>query len=399
MQTTIFTMDSVYGDGDEKRGPKPRKIARKLGFGGFPDNSGAVRSRRLARVDEPPTATDVRQMRILVATREVVLAVDPSDGSVERSEVEPEIVRPTCLAADPSAADRAWCGTSDGILRSDDRGASWVRAGLEGEEITAIAASPNERASSSTDDAADGGAVVYAGTEPSAVYRSGNGSARWRRAEGLLDLPSSSTWSFPPKPETHHVRWIACDPGSPGRLYVAIEAGALVTTPDGGATWEDRPEIAPYDTHELAIHPDRPKALRVSAGDGYWESEDGGASWESPEEGLDVTYLRSVTIDPGDPDVVVVSAASHPHSAYMAGRSDGRLFRREGGGRWRRVTEGWPDPPATIAPLLASGREPGELWAADERGIHRSDDGGATWSIVAAFDSTPAWLRGLAVLP
>jgi photosystem II stability/assembly factor-like uncharacterized protein len=329
-------------------------------------------------------------MRILVATREEVLVVDRQNGSVVRSPVEEEGIRPTCLAADVSA-ETLWCGTTDGVLRSGDGGRSWARAGIEGEEITAVAASPNERGES--------GAVVYAGTEPSAVYRSADGGATWRRGEGLLDLPSSSTWSFPPKPETHHVRWIACDPAAPGRLYVAIEAGALVTTPDGGRTWLDRPETAPYDTHELAIHPDRPATLRVSAGDGYWESEDSGETWDSPEEGLDVTYLRSVAIDPGDPDVVVVSAASHPHKAYMAGRSDGRLFRREGNGRWRRVTDGWPDPPATIAPLLAAGRDPGELWAADERGVHRSVDGGATWRPVAAFDPTPAWLRGIAVVP
>ena len=328
-------------------------------------------------------------MRILVATREEVLIVDPAKGSVERSETAREGVPPTCLAGDVSA-ETLWCGTSDGVLWSDDGGTSWVQAGLEGEEITAIAASPNERGG--------GGAVVYAGTEPSALHRSADGGASWQRSEGLDDLPSSATWSFPPKPETHHVRWIACDPASPGRLYVAIEAGALVTTPDGGATWQDRPEIAPFDTHELAIHPDRPSTLRVSAGDGYWESADGGTSWESPEDGLDVTYLRSVAIDPGDPDVVVVSAASHPHSAYMAGRSDGRLFRREGGGRWRRVTEGWPDPPATIAPLLAAGREPGELWAADERGLHRTSDGGRSWTQVASFDPTPAWLRGLSLV-
>jgi photosystem II stability/assembly factor-like uncharacterized protein len=194
------------------------------------------------------------------------------------------------------------------------------------------------------------------------------------------------------------VRWIACDPERPGWLYVAIEAGALVTTPDGGVTWQDRPEVAPYDTHELAIHPDRPEALRVSAGDGYWESADRGATWSSPEHGLDVTYLRSVAIDPGDPEVVVVTAASHPHAAYMAGRSDGRLYRREGDGRWERVGAGWPDPPSTIAPLLAAGRAPGEIWAADERGVHRSADAGRAWEPVAAFDPIPAWLRGLVVI-
>jgi photosystem II stability/assembly factor-like uncharacterized protein len=327
-------------------------------------------------------------MPILAATRDDVLVVDPSTGGVEKADSGD--AHPTCLCADPSSADRTWCGTGKGVLRSDDGGATWSGAGLEGQDITALAASPVERGA--------GGAVVYAGTEPSAVWRSADGGARWEPAEGLLDLPSSSTWSFPPRPETHHVRWIACDPARAGALYVAIEAGALVTTADGGRTWRDRPEVAPYDTHELAIHPDRPRSLRVSAGDGYWESDDGGETWDTPESGLDVTYLRSVAIDPGDPEVVVVSAASHPHKAYMAGRSDGRLFRREGGGRWRRVTAGWPDPPATIAPLLAAGHEPGELWAADERGVHRSSDGGESWTRVAAFDPTPAWLRGLAIV-
>lgn len=326
-------------------------------------------------------------MQVLVATRDDVLVVDPSSGAVERTGAEG---RPTCLAVDPSDADRVWCGTEEGVLRSVDGGDTWAPAGLEGEEITAIAASPTERGAS--------GAVVYAGTEPTAIWRSADECSAWERAERLLDLPSSSTWSFPPRPETHHVRWIACDPVRPGLLYVAIEAGALVTTSDSGRTWQDRPKVAPFDTHELAIHPGRPEVLRVSAGDGYWESADGGVSWNSPEDGLDVTYLRSVAIDPGDPGVVVVSAASHAHTAYMAGRSDGRLYRREGEEHWRRVMEGWPDPPATIAPLLAAGREPGELWAADERGVHRSADGGRAWEKVAAFDPTPAWLRGLAVL-
>jgi photosystem II stability/assembly factor-like uncharacterized protein len=325
-------------------------------------------------------------VRILVATRDDVLVVDPSSGVVGTAAAG---IRPTCLAGDPTRPGPLWCGTEDGVRRSDDGGESWVPAGLEGEHVTAVAAAP----AGATGD----GAAVYAGAEPSAVWRSTDGGERWERSPGLLDLPSTPTWSFPPRPETHHVRWIACDPSRAGRLYVAIEAGALVTTTDGGRTWIDRPEVAPYDTHELAIHPARPDALRVSAGDGFWESADGGASWTSPEDGLEVTYLRSVAIDPGDPTVVVVSAASHPHAAYMAGRSDGRLYRREGRGRWRRVTAGWPEPPATIAPLLAAGRVPGELWAADERGVHRSEDGGASWEPVAAFEPTPPWLRGLAV--
>jgi photosystem II stability/assembly factor-like uncharacterized protein len=323
-------------------------------------------------------------MPLLVATESRVLLLDDSRGTLHPAEgLDP--ARPTCLAADPHVPGRAWCGTDrHGVFRSDDGGASWRPVGLRDRRLMSLASSPAE---------AD---VVWAGTEPSAVWRSGDGGLTWAPTAELEALPSSPTWSFPPKPETHHVRWIAGHPREPGRLWVAIEAGALVSTADAGRTWRDRVPGGPWDTHELAVHPDAPETLRVSAGDGYFESFDGGVTWDTPGEGLEVGYLRSVAIDPGRPDVVVVSAASHPHSAYGAGRSDGRLYRRVGRGRWERIRNGWPDPPDTIAPLLIAGRTAGELWAADERGIHRSDDGGSTWQQIAAFPTTPSHLRALA---
>jgi len=79
---------------------------------------------------------------------------------------------------------------------------------------------------------------------------------------------------------------------------------------------------------------------------------------------LEVGYLRSVAIDPEQPEVVVVSASSGPYSAYVAGRSDGRLYRRLTHERWERVRDGWPEPASTIAPLLSTGVKVGELWAA-----------------------------------
>lgn len=328
---------------------------------------------------------DILGVMILVANPSEVLRVDPDRGAVSATRgLEDE--RPTALAAHPDVPGRAWCATHrGGVFRSDDGGASWTPAGLRGERLMTVAAGP-----------ADPGRV-WAGAEPSAVWRSDDAGARWTRATGLEDLPSAGEWAFPPRPDTHHVRWIACHPEDPGRLWVAIEAGALVATGDAGRTWRDRVPGGPFDTHELAVHPAAPGTLRVSAGDGYYESFDGGATWSTPEDGLDVTYCRSVAVDPGDPDTVVISAASHPHSAYVAGGSDGRLYRRGGGGPWTRVRDGWPDPPVTIAPLLSPGRLPGELWAADERGLHHSDDGGRGWRRVAAFDPPPHHLRGLAV--
>lgn len=329
-------------------------------------------------------------MSILVAAEREVVVVDVGSGAATLAQGIDG--RPTCLAADAFVRGRAWCGTHrDGVFRSDDGGQSWRPVGLAGRLIMTIAASPAERD------------IVWVGTEPSEVWRSADAGATWEQTSPLETLPSSPTWSFPPRPDTHHVRWIASHPLKPGRLWVAIEAGALVSTLDGGRAWRDRVASGPWDTHELAVHRDAPDSLRVAAGDGYFESDDGGASWRSPRAGLDVGYLRSVAIDPGDPNVVVVSASSGPHSAYVAGRSDGRLYRRVAGrstelGTWEHVRDGWPEPPGTIAPLLCAGAAPGEMWAADERGLNRSEDGGRSWRQVAGYPTPPRNLRGLALV-
>lgn len=322
---------------------------------------------------------------VLVATGAEVLVVDAERGSVQPARGL-EGAAPTGLCADPHVAGRAWCCTHRrGVFRSDDGGATWSACGLDGERLMVVVASPAKRD------------LLWAGVEMSAVWRSDDAGATWRRTADLETLPSSDSWAFPPRPDTHHVRWIACHPTNPDRLWVAVEAGALASSRDGGRSWLDRVPGGPWDTHECALHPLAPDVLRVAAGDGYFESRDGGKTWASPMAGLEVGYLRSVAIDPGDPEVVVVSAATHAHAAYVAGRSDGRVYRRVGDGPWKRV-EGWPDPPRTIAPLLTAGSGAGRLWAVDERGVHLSIDGGSGWRRVVLFEPSPTHLRGLATV-
>ena len=166
------------------------------------------------------------------------------------------------------------------------------------------------------------------------------------------------------------------------RLTVA-EHGAIGRLGDHGTPTNSR------------IHREVPETLRVSAGDGYFESDDAGATWRSPNVGLEVGYLRSVAIDPAQPEVVVVSASSGPYSAYVAGRWDGRLYRRLTRERWERVHDGWPESATTIPPLLCAGVKVGGLWAADERGVHRSDDGGKNCRRAVGYATSPQHLRRL----
>ncbi|MGQ0548475.1 MAG: WD40/YVTN/BNR-like repeat-containing protein, partial [Armatimonadota bacterium] len=220
----------------------------------------------------------------------------------------------------------------------------------------------------------------YAGTEPSAVFRSTDGGETWKELHGLSKLPSASTWSFPPRPETHHVRWIGVDPHEPRRLYVAIEAGALVRSLDGGDTWIDRTPDGPYDTHTLALHPHARGRLYSAAGDGYYESRDEGRTWENIESGLRHGYLFGVAVDPADPEMVAVSAASGPGRAYSPANATSYLYVKKGNGGWESIRDGLPDPKGTTISFLATRpNEPHTIYAANNRGVFRSRDAGMSW--------------------
>jgi len=309
------------------------------------------------------------------------------------------------VAASAARPDRTFVGTVEsGIRRTTDGGATWERIAPDiDDRVTAVSVSPHDPD------------TVWAGTEPSAVYRSTDGGASWESLPPLTDLSSESEWSFPPRPHTHHVRWLEPDPRDPERLYVAIEAGALVRTTDAQASlgdeadgaefWRDRPAGARYDNHTLATHPDAEGRVYTAAGDGYAQSADGGDTWAYPQDGLDHGYVWGLAVPRADPDTVVVSAASGARSAHTASTAEAYVYRTTNAGRddpteWHLAMDGLPDPEGTVRSVLAAdGRS--VLFALNNRGLYRSADAGASWEQVpltwsdAYEDQTP---RGLAVV-
>jgi photosystem II stability/assembly factor-like uncharacterized protein len=332
--------------------------------------------------------------------------------------------KPVCVAADNARPERLYCGTwNEGLWASDDAGLTWHAAGpgIRHTRIMAVAVSPIERPGAF--------GVVYAGTEPSALFRSEDGGATWVERPSLLDLPSRPTWSYPPRPKTHHVRWIEPDPIVAGRLFVAIEQGGVMRSLDGGLTWEDHKAGAQRDGHTLAAHPLAPGLVYEAAGGegvtvcpelrmawppirplvrmsqgGFAVTHDGGDSWQTLHDGLDENaYVWGLAADPGEPETLVASAAIGPMHAHHYHRYESFLIRRERRGCWQRLTDGLPSPDGMGISVI--GGEPGRagvLYAANNRGVFRSADGGRRWQ---ALDV--AWperfqeqhVQGLAVSP
>jgi len=272
-----------------------------------------------------------------------------------------------CLALDPADPETLYAGLREGgVRRSEDAGRIWIDCVLPEPAVFALSVS-----------AADG--AVYAGAEPSRLFRSDDRGESWSELDALLELPSQPHWSFPPRPWTSHVRWIAPSPRDAGLLLVGIELGGLMRSTDGGLSWEDHRPGAQRDVHSLAWHPNAPGRAYEAGGGGAAFSTDAGETWQPADEGRDRHYTWSVAVDPNDPECWYISASTGPFAAHGGGDPQARIYRRRGGEPWQPLGGGLPEPlPAMPYALLAlerrlfAGLADGQIW--------ESRDAGDTWS-------------------
>jgi photosystem II stability/assembly factor-like uncharacterized protein len=267
-----------------------------------------------------------------------------------------------CLAVDPADPDTVFAGPrGGGVRRSVDGGRSWIDCELPEPAVFSLAVS-----------AADG--AVYAGTEPSRLFRSDDKGESWRELEALLELPSRPNWSFPPRPWTSHVRWIAPRPHAADLLLVGIELGGLMRSSDGGQTWPDHRPGAQRDVHSLAWHPRARGRAYEAGGGGAAFSSDAGETWQPADEGRDRHYTWSVSRSRRRRPLVRLGKY-RPYAAHGRGDPHARIYRRRQGEAWQPLRGGLPEPlPATPYALLATngrlfaGLANGQLWESRDRG-------------------------------
>jgi photosystem II stability/assembly factor-like uncharacterized protein len=173
-------------------------------------------------------------------------------------------------------------------------------------------------------------------------------------------------------PEGGVINSIVIDPQHSETLYIALYAGGVFKSTDGGSNW-----FAAYrgldwkDVLDMAINPQHPAILYAgTAAEGVYRTTDGGISWRAINSGLAAMGINALAIDPVNPSIV------------YAGSSSGGVFKTVNGGEnWTAINNSLLD--HDIQALTLDTQNPEILYAGTEsHGIYKSTNGGTNWSAI-----------------
>ncbi|MGH3879508.1 MAG: WD40/YVTN/BNR-like repeat-containing protein [Actinophytocola sp.] len=195
--------------------------------------------------------------------------------------------------------------------------------------------------------------VVYAGVEPSAVFRSVDGGETFELVRGLWDHPHRPEWGAGFGGQAVHT--ILPHPTDEARVTVAMSTGGVYATRDGGDSWEPRnvgiqayrnpdpyPEFGQC-VHKVAQHPDQPERFFLQNHHGVYRSDDGAATWQSIADGLPADFGFPMVAHPHRPDVIYNFPLVADAQRFAP---DGRcaVYRSEDAGKsWDAMTSGLPE--------------------------------------------------------
>ncbi|MCG8443402.1 MAG: hypothetical protein MI723_16485, partial [Caulobacterales bacterium] len=235
-------------------------------------------------------------------------------------------------------------------------------------------------------------ATWYVGVGSGGVWKTENAGTTWTP---LFDeQPVYSIGAIALDPANPEIVWVGTGENIGGR-HVGWGDG-IYRSPDGGETWENRGLEASEHISEIIIHPDDSDTMWVAAQGPLWspggerglfKTEDGGAVWRNVLSAGEWTGVTDVVIDPRDPDRLYAATWQRHRTvaAYMGGGPESGVHRSDDGGEtWTRLETGLPEGDLGKIGLAISPQQPDVIYAAVETnrregGLWRSTDRGASW--------------------
>ncbi|MFK4089067.1 WD40/YVTN/BNR-like repeat-containing protein [Kribbella sp. NPDC020789] len=245
---------------------------------------------------------------------------------------------------------------------------------------------------------ADQPGVVYAGSQPSALWKSTDGGVTFELVRGLWDHPHREQWGAGFGGQAVHT--VLPHPTDPQRVSVAMSTGGVYQTTDGGVTWspanhgikayflpDPDPEFGQC-VHKLAGHPAVPERMFAQNHHGVYRSDDGGQIWKSIADGLPSDFGFPIAVHPHEPDTVYVFPLVADGNRIPTDATC-RVYRsRDAGATWEPLTKGLPE--VSYVPVLrdamtTDAAEPAGVYVGTRDGcVYASADAGDTWTEVAS---------------
>ena len=233
----------------------------------------------------------------------------------------------------------------------------------------------------------------YVSVGSGGVWKTTNAGTTWTPI--FEDQTSYSIGCLAIDPSAHETIWVGTGENVAGR-HVGFGDGIYRST-DGGATFEPKGLEASERIGSIVIHPDDSNVLWVAAQGPLWAgggergvylTTDGGATWTCTLSAGPFTGAGEVILDPKDSDVLYATTHQRHRTvaALMDGGPESGIHKSTDGGlTWTKLTGGLPTEHVGKIGLAISPFDSSVVYATIEEGqrkggFWRSADGGASWT-------------------
>ena len=233
--------------------------------------------------------------------------------------------------------------------------------------------------------------VWYVATGSSGVWKTENSGTTY---EPIFDRESTySTGCITIDPSDPSIIWLGTGENVGGR-HVAYGDG-IFKSEDGGRSWTNMGLRKSEHISEIIIHPDNSDVIWVASQGPLWspggerglyKTIDGGKNWKKVLGGGEWTGVTDIHMDPRNPDRIYAATWQRHRTvaALMGGGPESGLHRSEDGGEsWTELKSGLPNYAGKIGFTL-SPQKPDILYASVELekrkgAVYRSEDRGSSW--------------------
>ena len=252
--------------------------------------------------------------------------------------------------------------------------------------------------------------VFWVGTASAGVWKTVNHGITW--IPQFQSEEVSSIGSIAVAPSDPSVVWVGT--GEPANRQSSSWGNGVYVSTDGGTTWTHK---GLEDTHHIGrvlVHPTDPGTVYVAALGHLWgpneergvyRTRDGGETWDRVLHGDQNTGAVELAMDPESPDTLYAALYQRRRRAYgFAGGGPGSGIHRttDGGDTWTKLGGGLPEGDTGRIGLNVYRRDPRIVYAIVENregGVFRSEDKGLTWERMSDTNPRPMYYSQIRIDP